>query len=86
MALPSTPLPTDGYAPASVSYTLATSNGLTVQISLGVPSPDRRTAAEEFLPYLEEALNTLRTNYENDVPQTISYIARSYEASVQDTI
>lgn len=86
MALPSTPLPADGYAPMSVIYTLGTSNGLTVKINLGVPSGDRRTAAEEFLPYLEEALNTLRTNYQNDVLQTVSYIARSYEGSFQDSI
>lgn len=86
MALPSTPLPADGYAPMSVTYTLGTSNGLTLKLSLGVPSTGHRTAAEEFLPYLEEALNNLRTNYQNDVPQTVTYIGRSYEGSVQDSI
>lgn len=78
------PLPTDGFETTKVTYTLATSNNLPVQIAVTVNNGDRRAAFEEFVPYLETALNTLRTEYANGTENEVLYIERTYDATARD--
>lgn len=78
------PLPTDGFETARVTYTLATSNNLPVQITVTTNNGDRRLAFEEFQPYLETALATLRTDYANGTEQEVLYVERTYDATVRD--
>lgn len=81
-------LPTDGYAPTSVSYTLGTSRGLTVRMDIDVATEERRTAFEELQPFLETALNNLRTDYSNntDPVQSVLYIDRTCGGGVRDSV
>lgn len=81
-------LPTDGYAPTSVTYTLGTSRGLTVRIEAGVDTEERRTAFEEIQPFLETALNNLRAEYQanTDPVQSVLYIDRTCGGGVRDSV
>lgn len=79
-------LPTDGYSAEGITYTFSTSNGLAVTISAVTDSPSRRNAAVEFLPYLDAALEGLRTDYQNGTSQTVLFIDRAYSGSVHDSL
>jgi hypothetical protein len=80
------PLPTDGFDTSRITYSLETSDNLPVQIVLTTNNGDRRVAAEQFLPYLDAALNSLRTEYENGTSESVLYIERSYDGNARDTV
>lgn len=80
------PLPTDGYSAEGITYTLSTSNGLAVTVSAVTDSPSRRDAADELLPYLDAALETLRTDYQNGTSETVLFIDRAYTGSVHNSL
>ncbi|MER7487922.1 hypothetical protein ABTY20_18845 [Streptomyces sp. NPDC126497] len=79
-------LPTDGYAPTSVTYMIGTGNNLTVTVTVGANTATQREAAEEFLPYLETALAALRDDYQNGTQQTVLYIERTYSGDMRGSI
>lgn len=79
-------LPTDGYSAESVTYNLSTSNGLSVTVVVATDSPSRRDAAEELLPYLDAALETMRTDYQGGTSETVLFIDRAYSGSVHDSL
>ena len=80
------PLPTDGFETTEVTYTLATSNNLPVSITVTTDNGNRRAAFEEFEPYLDAALNSLRSEYANGTDQDVLYIARAYNATARDNL
>jgi hypothetical protein len=81
-------LPTDGYAASSVTYSLGTSSGLTMKVTVGTDTQARREAFEQFQPFLETALNDLRASFQanTDPAQTVLYLDRSYDGSVRDSL
>jgi hypothetical protein len=80
------PLPTDGFTTASVTYSLATSDNLPVNITVRTDNAGRREAFELFQPYLEAALNQLRNDYANGTEQEVLYIERAYGAAMQEQL
>ncbi len=80
------PLPADGFTTTSVTYSMATSDNLPVSIAVRTDNASRREAFELFQPYLEAALNQLRTEYANGTEQEVLYIERAYGAAMQDQL
>lgn len=79
-------LPTDGYSAEGITYSFSTSNGLAVTVSAVTDSPSRRDAADELLPYLDAALEQMRTDYQAGTSETILFIDKAYSGSAHDTL
>lgn len=71
-------LPTSGFTTTEVNYSLNAENGLAVQISIN--AIDKAAIVEQFLPYLETALNDLEDAYEAGTSVVMTGY-RGYEGS-----
>ena len=60
--------PTSGYQPLGVTYTLFCGNGLQVQVIVNAET--QLAHAEEMQPYLETALDDLRSAYTTGTSET----------------
>lgn len=79
-------LPTDGFNVSSVTYSVGTSNGLLVSITIGTNTSGKQIAADELIPYLETALDDLRTAYDGWTSNTVSYIERQHFGNLQGSV
>lgn len=71
-------LPTSGYTANKVTYSLHTGAGLNVSISIS--TEEVASEVDEFLPYLETALNNLEDSYESGTSKSM-WGYRGYEGS-----
>jgi hypothetical protein len=71
-------LPTSGFTTTTIKYSLHTSEGL--EVSISIPAEEVASEVDEFLPYLETALNALEDAYETGTSKSM-WGYRAYEGS-----